>query len=222
MRHTIIADSIQDRGYPVHFRQGDLDGACGLYSLMMCLNLCGCVDDEISFANEPDRRTQLGRLYKQFADFPALFSGGCSLTDLQEAIARAYGRRHISTEYCEGNNRTILKFAVKHILAGHPVIFGISGSGGLEHALTASGLEFEYDNGETPDLSGITPDKILMLDPGGCEVPPFIHWNCFVYYGLQYKGRFPYQFVRGSGETHKICFDGALAIWSKKKGKDFS
>lgn len=89
MRHTIIADSVQERGYPVLFRQGDLDGACVLYSLIMCLNLCGYVDGEISFANEPDRRTQLGKLYKQFENFPALFSGGCCMSELQGIIAKA-------------------------------------------------------------------------------------------------------------------------------------
>ena len=44
MRQILIADAVEDRDYPALFRQGDLDGACGLYALMMSLNLCGYVD----------------------------------------------------------------------------------------------------------------------------------------------------------------------------------
>ena len=48
MRQILIADAVVDREHPVLFRQGDLDGACGIYALMMGLNLCGYVDDETS------------------------------------------------------------------------------------------------------------------------------------------------------------------------------
>ena len=214
MRHMVIADSVQERGYPVLFRQGDLDGACVLYSLMMCLNLCGFVDEEASFADEPDRRTRLGKLYKQFASFPALFSGGCHIGELQGITTKAYGRR-ISTEYCEGQNTKILKFTIQHLLAGHPVILGATVKGTLGHALTASGLEFEHseDAGETPDWSGTMPHKILMLDPEGCEVPPFMQWNSFVFCERSSHRSFPYEFVGGDCEIRNLGFEEALAIW---------
>lgn len=211
MRYMIIADSVQERDYPVLFRQGDLDGACVLYSLMMCLNLCGYVDDEASFADELDRRTRLGKLYKQFANFPALFSGGCPMDELQGIIAKAYGRR-ISTEYCEGRSTKILKFTVQHLFAGRPVVLGGTVKGALGHALTASGLKFEYA-GETPDWPGIMPHKILILDPEGCEVPPFMPWNSFVFYERSSQRKFPYEFVSGDCELRNIGFEEALAVW---------
>lgn len=66
LRHIFLPDAVADRVYPVLFRLGDLAGACGLYALMMGLDLCGYVDDETSFAKKRDRRTVLGKPYKQF------------------------------------------------------------------------------------------------------------------------------------------------------------
>lgn len=213
MRQIIIADVVEDRGYPALFRQGDLDGACGLYALMMGLNLCGYVDSDTSFANEPDRRTQLGKLYKHLEDYPALFSGGSYVEDLKEVVDKAYGRK-IATEFHEGNNKSIVRFSVRHLTAGHPVLLGIRAPGGAAHAVLASGLEFEQaDFGGT---GGSTPEpcRILILDPGGYEVPSFMLWNSFIYSTPLLKGSFPYLFVEGNCTERKVTFDEALALWS--------
>ena len=215
MRQILIADAVVDREHPVLFRQGDLDGACGLYALMMGLNLCGYVDDETSFAHEPDRRTQLGRLYKQFEDYPALFSGGSYIEDLKEVLDKAYGRK-IKTEFHEGNNKSIIRFTVSHLSDGHPVILGIRARGGVAHAVLACGLEFEQATCASAKKTGELPkpQRILILDPGGYEAPSFIHWNSFIYPEPQFSGSYPYQFVDGICGVHKVSFDEALALWS--------
>lgn len=214
MRHIFINDEVDDRDYTVLFRQGDLDGACVLYSLMMGLNLCGYVDDETSFADEPDRRTQIGKLYKQFEDYPALFSGGASITDLQELVDNAYGRK-IETAFYEGDNRGIRDFTVSHLYDGHPVILGLSMETGEAHAITACGLEFERADEDFPDGTAHlpTPHKILTLDPNGCQMLWFHPWNSFILHKPQ-RGRYPYLFVGGYGNI-KVKFDEALALWSR-------
>lgn len=214
MRHIFIVDAVEERDYTVLFRQGDLDGACVIYSLMMGLNLCGYVDDETSFADEPDRRTQLGKLYKQFEDYPALFSGGACITDLQEVVDKAYGRK-IKTEFYEGKNKGIIDFTVGHLYDGHPVILGMRMNNGAGHAIIACGLEFEHADEDFPDGDGHlpAPHKILSLDPNGCQMLSFHLWNSFILHKPQ-KGTYPYLFVGGYG-TSKVKFDEALALWSR-------
>lgn len=215
MRQILIADAVEDRDYPALFRQGDLDGACGLYALMMGLNLCGYVDCDTSFANEPDRRTQLGKLYKHFEDYPALFSGGSYIEDLKEIVDKAYGRK-IKTEFHEGNNKSIIRFTVSHLMEGHPVLLGIRAPGGADHAVLACGLEFEQadpgSDGKPVKLP--EPCRILVLDPGGYEVPPFMLWNSINYPTPRLKGSYPYLFVEGNCNERKVTFDEALALGS--------
>lgn len=215
MRKILIADAVEDRDYPALFRQGDLDGACGLYALMMGLNLCGYVDCDTSFANEPDRRTQLGKLYKHFEDYPALFSGGSYIEDLKEIVDKVYGRK-IKTEFHEGNNKSIIRFTVSQLMEGHPVLLGIRAPGGAHHGVLACGLELEGAPCEGAEKlkQGPDPYRILILDPGGYEVPPFMLWNSFIYPRPLLKGSYPYLFVEGNCNERKVTFDEALALWS--------
>lgn len=216
MRQILIADAVLERGYPALFRQGDLDGACGLYALMMGLNLCGYVDSDTSFAHEPDRRTQLGRLYKQFEDYPALFSGGSCLEDLKEVLDKTYARQ-IETEIFEGKNKELLEFTVDHLCEGHPVILGVNEQEGAGHALMACGVEFEYGTAGLPEDEEDVPEphKILTLDPGGYEVPSFVLWNSFIYYEPQSRGKYPYLYIGGHCEEKKVTFGAALALWKR-------
>lgn len=215
MRQILIADAVAERDCAALFRQGDLDGACGLYALMIGLNLCGYVDDDTSFAYEPDRRTQLGKLYKQIEDYPALFSGGSHIKDLEKLIGKSFGRK-IETEFFDGKNKDILEFTVSHICEGHPVILVVYEQGGTGHALAACGVEIEYGTGGLPEQEDDVPDphKILTLDPGGYEVPPFVLWNSFIYYKRKSAGQFPYLYIGGHCEEKKVTFGGALALWS--------
>lgn len=213
MRHIFIVDTVDERDYTVLFRQGDLDGACVLYSLMMGLNLCGYVDDETSFANEPDRRTQLGKLYKQFEEYPALFSGGACISELQEVVPKAYGKK-IQTEFYEGKSKDIINFTVNHLYDGHPVILGMRMENGDGHAITACGLEFERAEEAFPDEDQEmpTPHKILTLDPNGWQILSFHLWNSFILHA-PHRSPFPYRFVGGYGVS-KVKFEEALALWS--------
>lgn len=54
--------------YNAHYRQGDLDGACGAYSIAMCLNILGVFNSEESLLKDGskiDWRTMEGRMIKK-------------------------------------------------------------------------------------------------------------------------------------------------------------
>ena len=63
MRKFILADHVsRNDEYSVCYRQGDVDGACGIYSLLACLDLCGALNSHPSDAIEKfDKRTRLGK-----------------------------------------------------------------------------------------------------------------------------------------------------------------
>ena len=66
----------------VHKQQGDLDGACAIYSLVMAMLCNGLLsDDDTKVYNRPDRRTEKGKLLYQFFNF--IFSL-CAKSDTSE------------------------------------------------------------------------------------------------------------------------------------------
>ena len=128
---------------------------------------------------------------------------------------KAYGRK-IKTEFHEGNNKSIISFTVRHLMEGHPVLLGIRAPGGADHAVLVCGLEFERTDPGSDERPGKMPKpcRILVLDPGGYEVPPFMLWNSIIYPTPLLKGGYPYLFVEGNCNERKVSFDEALALWS--------
>ena len=48
---------------PIHRRQGDLDGACAVYSTIMCMLHIGyLMEPDLVLYNAPDRRTPKGKI----------------------------------------------------------------------------------------------------------------------------------------------------------------
>ena len=90
-------------GKNVHLRQGDLDGACTVYSLMMGLIAAGIVSRnkicDLEIIDKEDGRKGFGRLIREFFykekksnDDPEtiLLRNGYTLEDIQNKLAHAY------------------------------------------------------------------------------------------------------------------------------------
>ena len=55
----VLAKDANGKYVKLHKRQGDMDGACSVYSLAMALLCLGVVtEDDLNIYNKPDRRTQ--------------------------------------------------------------------------------------------------------------------------------------------------------------------
>lgn len=71
-KETLTLSSKSKNGrtyYNAHYRQGDLDGACGAYSIAMCLNILGVFNSEESLSKDDskiDWRTLEGRMIKNW------------------------------------------------------------------------------------------------------------------------------------------------------------
>ena len=143
---------------PLHKRQGDMDGACAVYSLAMAMLCMGVVTSEdLQIYNSADKRTRKGKLLSHFLEEQGLVRKGYSFVtmarEIKESNYNINAIRKNPKEYVDAVNE-IADFLDKD----NPVIISTEFGNGA-HALLAIGYETE-DNDDK-----IT--KILCLDPSG-------------------------------------------------------
>lgn len=202
MRKFILADHVsRNDEYSVCYRQGDVDGACGIYSLLACLDLCGALNSHPSDAIEKfDKRTRLGKALKTLGGNDILFKNGLDLAEIQNFITAGYNKT-LATKESEAKGKKVLNFAVENIRQGHPTILGLRNAT-LDHWVVAAGVELFHD----PDDEIVT--KILLIDPSE-EASHLCPWNNYLSIAQPAKGRYPYCLSEGS---YVMC-EEALAIW---------
>lgn len=186
----------------VFLRQGDADGACGPYSLLIALLICGVIQrDNITFFVEADRRTNYGKLMAALAEHPGLFRDGTDLDQLVSVIAPIF-RRQLGHEASYAAGVGLRRFVQQHIEANKPVIIGLSFSNG-GHWLVVIGIEYDTD---------ANPRRLLLLDPSGPR-PAACPWNGVI--DLQAgKGRYPYSYWwPGDHAPEQVSLREALALW---------
>lgn len=185
----------------VFLRQGHLDGACGPYSVLIALLICGLVRrDDLIGIWRLDKRTSQGQLIARLEARPGLIRDGIGLHDL-EADLRGLFRSRLRTERCEESGTTLRAFVLEQIRGDRPVILGHHGVG-FSHWSTVIGYEAdELDE----------PTRLLLLDPGGPE-PTIAVWNAVL--DIQGTGGvYPY-LSWGYGEPAKAGIAHALALWT--------
>lgn len=184
----------------VHLRQGDMDGACGPYSLMMCLLILGVVDRAEALAPDGiDGRTSIGKLWTHFGNHKAFFSAGTTLDDLERLFSNF--KRHVAIEQFQASGVETRKFVYKHLLENHPVILGVQGKE-FAHWVVVVGWEDVEGDG--------TPERFLLLDPG-YDAPRTSVWNSVIDLAGGY-GRYPYHYWSWQGGDN-VALDGALAVY---------
>lgn len=186
----------------VFLRQGDADGACGPYSLLMALLACGVIArDQITYFAGIDRRTSYGKLMACLAEHPGLFHEGTTLDQLTAIIEPIFRRQlDYAASYASGTEAR--SFVREHVEAGHPVILGIAFADGA-HWLVVVGIEYDADGAAR---------RFLLLDPSGAP-PAACSWNGAIdLTGM--GGRYPYTYWwPGVGETDRVALSEALALW---------
>jgi hypothetical protein len=75
----------------IHLAQGSMDGACGPYSLMMALIICGLIDrEDLVSLRKVDGRTSAGKLLNALQEYQGFFRDGTHLEDLSELLEKSY------------------------------------------------------------------------------------------------------------------------------------
>ncbi|MCY1293414.1 hypothetical protein D9M68_330390 [compost metagenome] len=207
---------VNEFGEAVHFRQGDLDGACGPYSLLMALVANGIIRRyEASYMGLHDGRTKLGRFYNRLTEFGGLISNGTDEFQL-DWLAECFGR-HIEIDIFEGNTRSMLEQLVEAVRKGHSSIVGVNWPGGDGHWLLVVGYQGRVV-GKGTDSRAISCTHLLCLDPF-VEAPKVSLWNAVLEVqtaGLVVPnaGRFPTNHWGGAAKS-KCKITNALAIMKR-------
>ena len=187
----------------VHLTQGNLDGACGPYSVMMALLLLGQLrfDEVTSYGFLFDRTQSKGKLWHMLEKGPGLLRDGTDLRDLHRLLQRSFGQELCSYPVA-GTPEALVQFTVEHLREGRPVLLGLRYAGQGGHWLVIIGCE-ENEQGHI--------NKLLVLDSSS-TAPSLCAWNAFVDVEApaKYK-RYRYQWVNASCTT-AVTLEDALAI----------
>ena len=187
---------------PLHKRQGDMDGACAVYSLAMAMLCMGVVTNEdLQIYNCADKRTRKGKLLSHFLEEQGLVRNGYSFVTMAKAIRasnfNSNAIRKNPKEYAD-----VINEIADFLDEDNPVIISTEFGNGA-HALLAIGYETE-DNDDK-----IT--KILCLDPSE-EAPLYTYWNCIIDVSRT-GGKLEYPFVYiTSTQSYKVALGDILVL----------
>ena len=186
---------------PLHKRQGDMDGACAVYSLAMAMLCIGVVTSEdLQIYNSADKRTRKGKLLSHFLEEQGLVRKGYSFVtmarEIRESNLNINAIRKNPKEHVDVVNE-IADFLDKD----NPVIISTEFDNGA-HALLAIGYE-------TEDNDKIT--KILCLDPSE-EAPLYTYWSCIIDVSRTgVKLDYPFAYIT-STQSYKVALGDILAL----------
>ncbi len=187
---------------PLHKRQGDMDGACAVYSLAMAMLCMGVVTNEdLQIYNCADKRTRKGKLLSHFWEEQGLVRNGYSFVTMAKEIRASNFNinaiRKNPKEYAD-----VINEIADFLDEDNPVIISTEFGNGA-HALLAIGYETE-DNDDK-----IT--KILCLDPSE-EAPLYTYWNCIIDVSRT-GGKLEYPFVYiTSTQSYKVALGDILVL----------
>lgn len=178
---------IKDHGFHrVHIRQGDIDGACSIYALMMNLLILKTIrrrklDD---LYNRIKTSPEVERLFHEFFDKHGLVREGFYFSELKQMVNRSFGKVVTATHYnsdSEVAKDEYIGQIQQTIDSNQPIILGIDFKGG-GHAVLAVGYE--------SDDEGLF--NIFCLDPAyACK--PTSYWNMVISLYYKDKGKYRHQ-----------------------------
>lgn len=167
---TLCVKGANGRLQPVHLRQGDMDGACAVYSLMMAMLTCGIINrkDAEGLYQKIDGRSSLGRLLNRLTRDEGLIRDGLYLSDIYEVINHN-SRKIMGCNYSSDTNN--LEDIRQTLENDKPVIVAATFKGNKgAHAMLIIGYESDGDC--------IT--RLFCLDPG-YQMPDCSYWNAIIH-----------------------------------------
>jgi hypothetical protein len=197
-------------GQLVHLRQGDADGACGPYVLMMALLVLGLASrDSLAPLAPTDKRTRIGRFFSALAseEIEALFKDGTKLDQLDTVLNKAYAAK-VRTEQLWVSGVETKRAALKALEGGALVIVKVVAKSGMVHWVLVVGVEHILMDGSFP-----RPNSLLALDSSvaATNVAP---WNAWLSLDAHKGKRHPYDYVRfGIDKPALVSLQEALAIY---------
>lgn len=178
-------------GKPLFSRQGDWDGGSPLHCVAMALALLGKLSDPVQIR----QHTKGPESHFWDRAWPH-YLHGLTLSELESFIWELNcGARPVTAE---GNGATVLRFCVRELSKGWPVIVGWH-TGPHAHAALAIGIEGRQRSRR------FTPHALLLLDPAEFE-PGLAGFNARLEFG---KRR---QLIVTATAMQRVTLEGAVSI----------
>ena len=139
-----------------HLRQGELDAACAVYSMMMCLVIEKIIKRNI-ITNVPKslrRTTSDGRLIKHFLEKQGMVINGYELKILKDELQSAF-RKKVTPYYYSADEYDLPAVIKEAIDSNKPAEIGFSRKRQYGHAVVIIGYKEEKDK-----------TSFYCLDPG--------------------------------------------------------
>lgn len=177
-----------------HFRQGELDGACGAYSVAMLLNILGVFQAEMMQQPEKlDYRKRITRLVLEL-NRHGLYKDGLDRAEVKKIVNKCYGTI-LSAESTTARYtpKRVIEYIADNIRANNPAMMNIQWKSGGGHWVVVVGMESD-DNGN--------PNKFYTLDPGE-EAPKSMEDFPFLKI-TQGKSEYPHMYC--ASEDSKCCY----------------
>ena len=186
-----------------HLRQGELDRACAVYSMMMCLVIERIIKRNI-ITNVPQdlrRNTSDGRLINHFLEKQGMVVKGYLLYTLQQELKSAF-KKKVNSVYYNVKDYNIVDEILNCLENNHPVEIGFEYVGGNGHAVVVIGYQ-QMDN----------IVRFYCLDPGypinECQI-----WNNVLEIDTNSSAKYNCQNFR---DNRKVYIDEAILFLKTSK-----
>lgn len=180
---------------PVHLQQGEMDGACAVYSMMMnLLILKGLTRNQVvNLKTTFKGNTAKGRLFKEFFVTEGLCRDGFYFSEIKEKLSHSFAKEVTSSplQYTASlsDQTSFVEELRTAIDSDTPLITALSFKGGT-HAVLAIGYEEQKD--------GVK--KIFCLDPS-YAISPTSFWNGVIILNER-KGKYSHQYITDKDEKY--------------------
>lgn len=173
---------INRRGDKVHLRQGDMDGACGPYCLVMAMLARNQLGRRQAKGLAPvDSRTRYGRLMEALNRHETLVRVGTTGDDLLELL-QVISDKEFRVE--RGSGKRMVELTRRHLQENIPVVLGFHGR--KDSDIRHWGLAV-----------GMSEDAFFLLDPAH-DLQRGLAWNAVL--TTQANGsRFGYRYLNPKG-----------------------
>lgn len=192
------------RYQPFFFQQGDLDGACVIYSALMSLIIVQAVSykNVAMGAKIGDGRTRIEKLKKELFESNGMHRDGNYLfhkrySSLEEKALKVFGKV-VTSQKGFGESQQDLLAIKSHLEQNLPVIVSLEFSKNWAHAVLIIGMQVNSDG---------NPIQFYVLDPSS-PLPFGSYWNGVIQLD-QGSTKYPDFYFAHSGNTEK-CY---LADW---------
>lgn len=176
--------------------QGDLDGACATYCVVMNLLILQVIYDSDTRVDSKPKDKNTKKLIKTFFSEYGMHHNGQTYFKIRKMLLASFGNVVDCKHYVPAETEITLDIIKTHIDSNLPVIISVSYRGGGGHALLAVGYE-ESDEGVS---------KLLCLDPGSPKVGNR-RWNATL--GIHFEKRGTY--IHNYGDED-VSLDDILVI----------